>query len=358
MAPLTYLYEHPRWSRFTWNARAILEPLAEAAAKEGHILGRMERFSPAVRRKAALISFSGELVKSAAIEGDRLDGLAAMMLDGVNAFDAELTLDRLRAWHGALLPPPGAGIKAAGMREDRPGLLKVMGRLREEGRRGEKLYEAPRAELIPGMTEDFLRWFNRPAGDHPGEHPLIRAGICHLWFAAIQPFETGNGRIGRLLTGIMLARAGRRTPLFYGMSVQLHREKDAYAAALDAALRGSPDITRWLRWFLRCLGRSIDEGERLMSRVLKKTEFWQKNALAVTDRRQRKIINMLIEGAKSGFPEGSIRSSQFAEIAECSQDTAIRLLKDLVAKNILSSHGAGPNIHYALHSREARAEGL
>ena len=87
---------------------------------------------------------------------------------------------------------------------------------------------------------------------------MLKAGVAHLWFVTIHPFDDGNGRIARAIADMVLARSERSPQRFYSMSAQIQQERKAYYDILEATQKGDLDITRWLEWFLACLGRAFD----------------------------------------------------------------------------------------------------
>ncbi|GHV66282.1 hypothetical protein AGMMS49928_00590 [Spirochaetia bacterium] len=142
---------------------------------------------------------------------------------------------------------------------------------------------------------------------------------------------------------MLLSRADETPLRFYSMSAQIQKEKKGYYDILEHTQKSPGNITEWLNWFLTCLSRSIENANMVIDKIARKAVFWRNNALLVSDERQRKILNMLFDGF-----DGHLTSSKFGKIARCSQDTAGRLLKDLVGKGILSQEGAGRNTHYVL----------
>ena len=102
---------------------------------------------------------------------------------------------------------------------------------------------------------------------------LIRAGLAHLWFVTLHPFDDGNGRIARALGDLVLARADRSPQRFYSLSAQIQRERNAYYDVLERTQRGSLDVTEWLAWFLTALGRAIDHAHTTLDAVLVKARF-------------------------------------------------------------------------------------
>ena len=117
----------------------------------------------------------------------------------------------------------------------------------------------------------FLDWFN----GGPEVDPVLKAGIAHLWFVTIHPFDDGNGRIARAIADLCLARSEKSSQRFYSMSAQIRQERKEYYDLLEHTQKGETDITEWLTWFLECLGRAIDGAETLLASVLTKARFWE-----------------------------------------------------------------------------------
>ena len=109
--------------------------------------------------------------------------------------------------------------------------------------------QAPEAKRVPREMQAFLKWFNAP----PAIDPVMAAGLAHLWFVTIHPFEDGNGRIARAIADMTLARSENSTQRFYSMSAQIRLERKAYYDTLEQTQKGGLDITPWLEWFLAVL---------------------------------------------------------------------------------------------------------
>jgi Fic family protein len=120
------------------------------------------------------------------------------------------------------------------------------------------------------------------------------------------------------------------------MSAQIRQERTDYYSILEATQKGGLDITPWLDWFLGCLGRAVEGAEAISADVLKKARFWERHAEAPLNKRQRIILNRLLEGF-----EGKLTSSKWAKITRCSPDTALRDIEALIAQDILVRDPAG-----------------
>jgi Fic family protein len=201
-------------------------------------------------------------------------------------------------------------------------------------------YKAPPAERIPTEMKKFLRWFVKP-GDID---PLMIAGLAHLWFVTIHPFDDGNGRIARAIADMALARSEKTGQRFYSMSAQIRRERKSYYDTLEYTQKGDLDITHWQDWFLNCLDRAIAGAQETLSAVLDKAQFWERFAKEPLNERQINILNRILDGF-----EGKLTTSKWAKLAKCSQDTAYRDILDLVERGALQKDpGGGRSTSYSL----------
>lgn len=165
---------------------------------------------------------------------------------------------------------------------------------------------------------------------------VLKAAIAHLWFVTIHPFEDGNGRIGRAIADLVLARSEKSSHRFYSLSAQIQKERRGYYAILERTQKGRLDITLWIEWFLNCLGRAIDNALLTLDEVMHKAQVWEFLAKIPLNERQRKILNRLLDGF-----DGKLTSSKWAKIAKCSQDTAYRDILDLVEQGVLIKNEEG-----------------
>lgn len=362
---MRYIHQSDNWPTFVWDHKTIASVLGVVRNRQGRLLGRMEALGFSLRCEATLQTLTLDVLKSSEIEGEILnpakvrssvarrlgmdigglvpsdrhvDGVVEMMLDATQNFDKPLTQSRLFGWHASLFPAGHSGmhkITVGAWRDDRHGPMRVvsgpMGR--------EKVhYEAPQASRLKGEMKEFLAWFEKTKD----LDPVLKAGIAHLWFVTLHPFDDGNGRIARAVADMQLARADGNRERFYSMSTQIRQERNAYYNILEKTQKSTNvqkngiDITAWLTWFLNCLGRSLDETENILSGVFKKAYFWESHQTVSFNDRQRMMINKLFDGF-----EGKMTSSKWAKIAKCSQDTAFRDILDLVEKGVLVKDAAG-----------------
>jgi Fic family protein len=190
----------------------------------------------------------------------------------------------------------------------------------------------------------FLRAFN--ADD--GMNPVLGAGLVHLWFLTVHPFDDGNGRIARAIADMQLARSEGTSQRFYSMSSQIQQERKTYYDILERTQGETMDVTRWMEWFLDCLSRAIDGSQTLLTSVLAKARFWESIADTHLNERQRMILNRLLDGFES-----NLTNAKWTRLAKCSSDTALRDLQYLVDRGILRIGPAGGrSTNYVLEKRE------
>ena len=193
-------------------------------------------------------------------------------------------------------------------------------------------FEAPAADRLDREMGAFLSWFE---SDRKID-PVLKAAVAHFWFVTIHPFEDGNGRIGRAIADLALARADGTAERFYSLSSQIEADRKEYYLQLERAQRGGLDVTDWLEWFLGCLGRAIQGSDETLSIVRQKARVWERLNQHPVNERQRKIINKLLDGF-----EGKLTSSKYAKLAKCSDDTALRDIRALLALGVLIKNEAG-----------------
>ncbi|MER8765894.1 Fic family protein [Mesorhizobium sp. M0968] len=355
----TYIYELENWPQFEWRSQDLADQLATVRHRQGRLLGRMEALGFELRAEAMLQTLTEDVLKSSEIEGEILDkeqvrssiarrlgmnigalapvdrdveGVVEMMLDATQNYQALLTDERLFAWHAALFPTGRSGmtkIIVGAWRHEASGPMQVV-----SGPIGrEKVhYEAPAAARLELEMAAFIDWFN---GYAPLD-PVLKAGVAHLWFVTIHPFEDGNGRIARAIADMMLGRSEGSAQRFYSMSAQIRAERKDYYAILERTQKGSLDITPWLQWFLSCLDRAFSGAEEILANVLRKARFWEEMVQRPLSERQRKVVNRLLDGF-----EGKLTSSKWAVLTKTSPDTALRDINDLLAQGILVRDEAG-----------------
>jgi Fic family protein len=310
--------------------QTLTQDVVKSSEIEGEILDPSQVRSSVARRLG---------IETAALSPiDRhIDGVVQMILDATQHFDKPLTKERLFSWHASLFPEEGSDLKKITVGGWRKGPVYVV-----SGQMGkEKIhFEAPSADRVENEMDSFLQWINK---EHAID-PVLKAAVAHLWFVTIHPFDDGNGRIGRAIADLLLARSEKSAHRFYSLSQQIQIERKHYYAILEKAQKGALDITAWIEWFLNCLGRAVQDALNVLDAVLEKARFWEVVASIVLNERQRKVLNRVLDGF-----DGKLTSSKWAKIAKCSQDTAHRDIVDLIDKGILmKSPERGRSSNYSL----------
>ena len=367
---MKYIHQFEDWPDFTWDSEKLEPLLAKVRYKQGRLMGQLDTQGfklNNLQNEACLVTLTEEVVKSSAIEGEKLDtkqvrssiarhlgmdiggsapvarhidGIVEMMIDATKNYDQPLSTHRLFGWHAALFPTGRSGMRDITVGAWRPpeaGLMQVV-----SGSIGrEKVhFEAPESSLLESEMDAFLNWFNAPSEIDP----VLKAAIAHFWFVTIHPFEDGNGRIARAIAEMALAKSDDSPDRYYSMSSQIEAERNDYYDSLKHSQRMTMDITRWLQWFLECLDRTIDGACNTLADVLLKARIWEKVNSEPTNERQRKIIARLLDGF-----EGNLNTSKYAKIAKCSPDTALRDINELLGLGILIRNpGGGRSTSYRI----------
>jgi len=206
-------------------------------------------------------------------------------------------------------------------------------------------FEAPPSRRVPREVERFLKWFNGPGHKMDG---LLRAGIAHLWFESIHPFEDGNGRVGRAIADLALAQELQSDSRLVSLSTQLSAERDAYYTELHAASRADADVTRWLLWFCGQFEAACRRSSNLMQLSVEKARYWARHAGEGFDLNQRKVINRLLDAGPRGF-EGDLTTAKYVNLTGVSRATAFRDLNALVTSGALGAAGIGRGTRYFIN---------
>ena len=349
-----YIYEQPDWPTFRWQHDELAPRLEEVSEAKKHLLTLVESLGFERRWEAVLDTITGEVLKTSEIEGEFLDpdqvrssvaqglglpyvglprpdrdveGIVEMLLDATQQYGSPLSTERLFGWHSALFPTGRSGmnrIVVGTWRDDSSGPMKVV-----SGPYGkEKVhYEAPEASKLNFEMEKFLDWFNEPT-----EMNLVaKAGIAHLWFVTIHPFEDGNGRIARAVADMALACSDDSAQRFYSMSAQIREDRKGYYDILERTQKGDLEVTPWMCWFVECLGRAIERSRKSVDVVLRKARIWQRLSEFDISERQKKVLNRLLDDE-----EEFVTVPKWVKIGRCTKDIALQDINFLEHLGVLA----------------------
>lgn len=360
--PQTWIWQQADWPQFRWNEAGLSPLLAQARLAQGKVLGAARLLDNSLNLEAVASILVEDGLTTSAIEGERLDidavrssvachlglptagmpappravdGLIDILLDATRRHDQALTSERLCAWQAALFPTGRSGlhpIRVGELRGEAPMQVVSGGVGREHVH-----YIAPPRDGLDVQLQTFIDWFTRAPADMDG---LVRAGLAHLWFVTLHPFEDGNGRLARALTDMALSQDERQPMRLFSLSAQILRERESYYAILEHTQRGGLDVTEWLAWFLAQVAAAASAAETTVANTLAKARFWLRHQNTPLNARQRKALNRLLDAGPDGF-EGGINTRKYMSLTKTSRTTAYRELAEMVEKGCLVPTGKG-----------------
>jgi len=362
MTHTTWIWQQPGWPGMGWDESRLSPALSAARLAQGKVLGAAGLLDASLNREAMATILAEDGLTTSAIEGEQLDpnsvrssvarklglqtaglprppravdGLIDVLLDATRNHAQPLTIERLFTWQAALFPTGHSGlhpIRTGMLRGDEP-MQVVSGGV---GR--ERLYfQAPPRAGLEAQLEHFLLWFNSASGDLDG---LVRAGVAHLWFVTLHPYEDGNGRLARALTDMALSQDEGMTMRLFSLSAQILRERENYYRMLEQTQRGGLDVTEWLAWFLVQVAAAATAAEQTIAHTLDKARFWLRHQTTHLNERQRKALNRLLDAGPEGFA-GGMNTRKYMSLTKASRATAYRELADMVEKGCLQATDKG-----------------
>lgn len=363
-----YIYQNHDWPSFVWDDESIKSLLPKIYELQGNLKGKLSTLGFSWVEEAQMKMLTEDVLKTSQIEGhilnadsvrssvarrlgmdteistlphDRhIEGIVDMLFEASAGYNEPLTHERLFGWHAALFPGGYSGIHkihVGGYRpDDSDPMLVVSGFL---GR--EKIhYEAPKASTLLKEMGAFLNYANL----NTSTDPILKAAVAHLWFVTLHPFEDGNGRIGRAICDLLLAKAALSSKKFYTLSSQIEKDRKNYYHFLETTQKGTMNITHWLVWFLESLFKALEHSFEIIEDVLLKAQFWNKARENSLSPRQIKVLKKMLHGF-----DGKLTSSKWGLITNCSQDTALRDITQLLEWGVLEkSYEGGRTTHYVL----------
>ena len=355
-----WIWQHVDWPKFFWDDSKTNPFLTQARFIQGKLLGMVQAFNSDIQTEISTQALADEMITTSAIEGELLDrdsvrssiahrlglvnagisakfdryieGLLNVLLDATNNYNVPLTQTRLKAWHAALFPTGYSGIKKISVGEFRgEGAMEII-----SGRPGKITvhYVAPPKKGLDKKIKKFLQWINADS-EMDG---IIKSSIAHLWFEILHPFDDGNGRIGRAIIEMLLAKDEKLSVRYYSLSNQILSQRKSYYQILEKITKGDLDITAWIKWFLKCYINAIEKTIHTVNTITRKARYWQKHVETELNQRQRKVLNRMLEVRPDEFI-GGITTKKYMHLTRASRATAYRELTDLVNKECLKPLG-------------------
>ena len=368
---MRWIWQQPDWPDFRYDKRALEDRELEFRLNSERLAGRFDALPKASQEDATIDLMLSEAIKTSAIEGEVLDresvrssllslmtsdtlpdnsdqkaaGAAMLLVDVRKNWQTSLTHELLGKWQSMAVPEQRYTSLLRGAYRNDPSPMQIV-----SGPYGrEKVhYEALPATQVPDEMAKLIDWYNQTSplsGDKtiPG---IVRAGIAHLWFEVIHPFDDGNGRVGRAVADHALSQS-LGYPTTACLATAIEADKKSYYLQLENASRGNLDVNVWLDYFADTTlkAQKIARGE--VDFVLAKTRFYEAYGDQLNDRQARMVSRVFAEGRK-GF-EGGITTRKYEAITKCPNRTASRDLSDLVAKGIIIPlPGGGRTTRYEL----------
>lgn len=362
---MTWNWQQPDWPDFSWDEARLRKAEEHFLVGAGMFVGTLKHLPHSDQEQLTVESMSAEAVTTSEIEGEILDrasvqssirrqfglatdhrriraaeeGVSEMMVGLYRSFAEPLSDEMLFSWHRMLFKERGRLIDVGRYRTGEDAMEIVSGPIHDP----KVHFEAPLAAMAPMEMARFIAWFNRTSPQSSQPLPaLTRAGIAHLYFESIHPFEDGNGRIGRVIAEKALAQSFGQ-PTLTALAATILVRRKAYYAALEAANKGN-EVTAWLAWFA---GIAIEAQRRTTAQVeflLEKTRLLDRLRGQLNERQEKALLRMLREGPE-GF-KGGLSAGNYAGIAGASPATATRDLADLVEKGALLRVGERRHARY------------
>ena len=365
---MTWNWQKPNWPNFFYDSKA-LEPLERRfLLQSGGFIGACKHIGPDDQETLKVELIGDEAVKTSEIEGEILDrasvqsslrhqlglgaerarispaerGIAEMMIDLYRAFAKSLDDETMFAWHRMLLRA-NKTIREIGAYRTHEDPMRIVSGADYKRR---VHFEAPPSSRIQKEMKRFNAWFNDTAPDGKNRLPaLTRAGIAHLYFECIHPFEDGNGRIGRSLAEKALAQ-NLNQPSLIALAWTIERKRKDYYAALERNNK-ELEITDWLAYFADTV---LEAQRNTILRVdfyIAKAKFYERLRGRLNERQEKAIARLFKEGI-DGF-KGGLSAENYISITKTSRATATRDLQDLVEKGALTRTGELRHTRYLLN---------
>jgi Fic family protein len=362
------------WPEFRYDAAALAPFEQRFLLSSGEILGAVHHVSTSERDQLRIDLLSDEAMKTSAIEGEILDrqsvqsslrrqlglsadsyptkpreqGVAEMMVDVYSTYAEPLTHETLFRWHSMLLSHDRRLESVGVYREHEDAMQIVSGRVD----RPTVHFEAPPSKQVPDEMDAYVDWFSRTMPDAEEPLPaLTRAGLSHLYFESIHPFEDGNGRLGRALAEKSLAQ-NMGQPSLIALAYSIERDRKAYYDQLEQHQK-TLDVTSWLQWFAETV---LTAQQVTLDRVgffIAKARYYDQHREQLNERQTKAIERMFQEGP-DGF-KGGLSAENYISITGTSRATATRDLQDMVEMGALTRTGELRYTRYRLNLEEMTA---
>jgi len=364
-------WQQQDWPEFRYDKDALATFEGLFLKNSGEVLGTFKHIPEDEKDLLKIELISEEALKTSKIEGELLDrdslqssicrqfglktdnrriapaeqGIAAMMVDVYNSFDSPMSHEKLWAWHGMLMNGRTDIKVIGGYRMHKEPMQVVSGAIYNP----HVHFEAPPTARIQKEMTQFVTWFNEAAPN--SKHPLpslIRAGIAHLYFVSIHPFEDGNGRIGRAIAEQSLAQ-NLGHPTLIALAYTIERNRKEYYAFLEQSNKHN-EITDWLVYFATMVLDAQANTQMRIEFIIEKAKLYDR-LRGKLNTRQGKVIERMFREGIDGF-KGGMSAKNYISITAAPRTTVTRDLRDLVSKGGLIKTGQLRHTRYYLNIPE------
>jgi Fic family protein len=365
---MSWNWEKPDWPNFTYDSKALEQLEKRFLLRSGEFIGAFKHIGTDDQDTLKIELIGDEAVKTSEIEGEILDrdsvqsslrhqlglgaegpgitpaerGIAKMMVDLYRSFAGALTDNTVFNWHRMLLSGNTSIQVVRGYRAGAAAMQVVSGPIHKPTVH----FEAPPSSQVPDEMKQFVTWFNdtAPGGKTPLP-PLTRAGIAHLYFVCVHPFEDGNGRIGRALAEKSLAQ-NLGQPSLIALAYTIERKRKDYYTSLERNNKET-EITSWLEYFANTVLEAQNNTIKRVDFYVAKAKFYEKHRGTFNERQEKVIARMFREGI-DGF-KGGLSAENYISITGTSRATATRDLQDLIEKGAITKTGELRHTRYHLN---------
>lgn len=356
------------WPKFQWDAEQLAEFEEKFLHQSGIFIGASRHINEEEKNILIIDIITDEAIKTSEIEGEILhrdsvqvsirrnfglesdhrrvepaeQGIADMMTDLYQNYDAPLSHSLLHQWHKMITNGRNDLKEIGNYRTHTDPMQVVSGPIH----RPIVHFEAPPSHRVYKEMEDFLYWYSRTAPGKSGTIPaLTRAGIAHLYFVSIHPYEDANGRIARALAEKSLSEY-LKNPTLNALSQTIQHSRKKYYNALEHNNKDM-EITQWLAYFAQTILDAQNRSLDLLEFLIQKNRFYDQ-AKGKMNFRQEKVVARIFREGMEGF-KGGLSAENYLSITSTSRATATRDLQDLVEKGILIKTGELKSTRYHLN---------
>ena len=360
-------WQQDDWPHFRFDARRLAALEEKFLRAAGVFFGSFKHLANESRAPLEVELLSEEAVKTSEIEGEMLNrdsvvssirrqfglatdhrrvppaelGISQLMAELHREFEAPVDEARLAHWHSLLMNGRSDLAKIGGYRVEGDPMQVVSGSLHDP----KVHFEAPSCAVVPAEMSQFLDWYARTGPNGPDGLPILtRAGLCHLYFVSIHPFEDGNGRLARALAEKCLAE-GLGHPVLIALSATIHRGRKTYYEMLERANKRN-EVTEWLEYFAEAILAAQAEAQTWVEFLIEKTRLFDRLRGLLNERQEKVLLRMTREGP-TGF-QGGLSAENYLAITGASRATATRDLQELVEMGALVRSGRLKGTRYRL----------